>query len=469
MPGSSPFLPFSTLVVYTMIAALTFNSCHLKVVYDPPSPIVATATAVATATTHDVLESATATRNDKSIIPISSSIPIATSIATSIPISISNPTPNRSEHEHEQEHEQESPPTSSSTRSTNDNDTNDAVAADAPVPTDNNDNDTDNNNDTDTDTSIDWTDSIFRRDGFGWDNDPIVIESHKLLFFTVPKNACSTFKQLFRRMMGHADWLEANPHNPSDNGLRYLGHYDRDRQREFMTSPEWTRAIFVRDPLERALSAYMDKGLKTGPREWHPVVNGHHMKHKCCRQQSNPPIPECHRFPLVPFETDLTPDNFPFHRFVASFMAGCDDPHWRPQHLRMHRTNWKWINFVGHFETKQRDARRLLEAIGAYDEFGATGWGESKSRTATDTATDTATTTTTTTTTTTSLSMFEKNMANHKTGSGEKMNDHYSTKTERLVLQHYRLDYSSEVFNLTKPAEYTQKLFGRRKKREREQ
>ena len=368
MPGSSPFFMCSTLVIYTIITALTFNCFHLKLVYDPPSLIVP-----------EALDSATL--NEESI-----------------------PTPKRSEHE--------SP-------------TNDITIEQS-------------------DAIIDWTDKIFRPDG--WDNEPIVIESHKLLFFTVPKNACSTFKQLFRRMMGHGDWLEGNPHNPEDNGLKYLGHYSKDQQKEFMTSPEWTRAIFVRDPLERALSAYMDKGLKTGPKEWQPVVTGHHMKHKCCQQLENLKIPECRKFPMIPFENDLTEENFPFDSFVTSFMAQCDDPHWRPQHLRMRRGNWKWINFVGHFENKQKDTRRLLEVIGAYDEFGATGWGRKRI--------DSNAT----------LSIFEKNLANHKTGSGDKMKEYYSTKTERLVLQHYRLDYNSEVFNLTKPVDNTQKLFGRKKK-----
>ena len=282
---------------------------------------------------------------------------------------------------------------------------------------------------------IDWNDSIFTR--HGWDIDPIVIESHKLIFFTVPKNACSTFKKLFRRMMGYPDWLTASPHNPDTNGLRYLGHYSRQQQKEFMTSPDWTRAIFVRDPLERVLSAYMDKGLKTGL--WQPSVEGAHLKRLCCKVTQTR-IPACKQFPLAPYKNALTSDNFPFEVFVTSFMRQCKDMHWEPQSLRMQKENWKWINFVGHFENNQDDTRRLLERIGAYEEFGSSGWGESHNK---------------------SLSIFEKNLALHRTGSGNKMNDHYSLKLESLVLQYYRLDYSSELFNFTKPVNYINKLFGR--------
>ena len=34
-------------------------------------------------------------------------------------------------------------------------------------------------------------------------------------------------------------------------------------------------------------------------------------------------------------------------------------------------------DFVGHFEQAQRDAKALLKRIGAWDEYGRTGWGTS--------------------------------------------------------------------------------------------
>ncbi len=274
--------------------------------------------------------------------------------------------------------------------------------------------------------AIDWNDKIFRREA--WDNDPVVIESHKLLFFTVPKNSCSTFKMLFRRMMGYQNWFKAEPHDPSSNGLRYLGHYSLEQQIEFVTSPDWTRAIFVRDPLERALSAYMDKALHTFKYPNKPWVEGAHVKNSCCGRKSK--IPACREFPLSPWENPLTIENFPFESFAKSLMTQCNDPHWAPQALRMRKQNWKMINFVGHFENIQGDTRRLLERIGAYEEFGRTGWGEGSNKNA---------------------SIFERNIANHKTGSGNKMKHHYTPELQRLVMEHYRLDYDSEVFNITKP------------------
>ena len=85
-------------------------------------------------------------------------------------------------------------------------------------------------------------DKIMQR---GWDASPIVLEKHKLLFFTVPKVGCTVWKSLFRRMQGFADWNSATPHDPATNGLRYLRDYPFKEIRQMINDPEWTRAIFV--------------------------------------------------------------------------------------------------------------------------------------------------------------------------------------------------------------------------------
>jgi hypothetical protein len=35
---------------------------------------------------------------------------------------------------------------------------------------------------------------------------------------------------------------------------------------------------------------------------------------------------------------------------------------------------WKYINFIGNFDTIASDAKRLLERVGAWDKYGADGW-----------------------------------------------------------------------------------------------
>jgi hypothetical protein len=282
-------------------------------------------------------------------------------------------------------------------------------------------------------SGLNWNDSILQR--IGWDVDPVVVESHKLLFFTVPKNGCTEWKMLFRRMLNHSDWWSAVPHDPQLNGLRYLGHYSRPRQREMMTSPNWTRAIFVRDPLERVLSAYLDKGI--GPERY--------VKEQCCRIKARQNREErreerrmvrqtqhrtCMR--LLPFEAMPTEKILPFERFVKDFMHQCEDPHWQPQHKRLAQPqNWKFINFVGHFERLQRDSRQLLDRIGAYDEFGSNGWGPFQNQ-----------------------SFLERNFASHATSSRAHVERMYTPELKRLVLEFVQGDYEHEILNFTKPAGY---------------
>ena len=43
--------------------------------------------------------------------------------------------------------------------------------------------------------------------GWDWDQHPYVIESHKLVFYTIPKVSTTVFKKLFRRMEGYDNWL----------------------------------------------------------------------------------------------------------------------------------------------------------------------------------------------------------------------------------------------------------------------
>jgi hypothetical protein len=342
----------------------------------------------------------------------------------------------------------------------------------------------------------------------GWDVSPIIIEEFKLVLFTTPKIGTTVWKQLARRMMHFDDWRTTVsamqdssvdylqlPHNPQYNGLRYLYHFskqvvDKDRRSfvdhkptttttpdEILTSPAWTRAIFVRDPIERLVSAYLDKAVLHD--------NGWYIKHHCCGFMTKPHskdknlmiksittpngtitttalsssssmkkggsksrrrlllsssslgltppvisesfrqrIHHDHQARLAPGirwklpGLDLPPycetlksqdaekaqeeaegegampskTTIPFDVFVLEFLPVCDDPHWRPQSQRLdrhflrgdqRRTDqlepndiWNYINFIGKFDTLEEDAKRLLQKVGAWNNYGSNGWGD---------------------------------------------------------------------------------------------
>jgi hypothetical protein len=145
-------------------------------------------------------------------------------------------------------------------------------------------------------------DYIYKRNLSNFDAAPIIIPQYKLAFFSVPKVACTTFKFLFRRMMGVEDWKNQNyslilPHNPQHNNLTYLWDYSIQEANEIMTSPEWTRAIFVRDPKQRFLSAFLDKAIANDG--WHVVKSCCHKALQCkgiepTRSEVNELLRSCH-------------------------------------------------------------------------------------------------------------------------------------------------------------------------------
>jgi Sulfotransferase family len=191
-----------------------------------------------------------------------------------------------------------------------------------------------------------------------WDLSPIVIPEFQLIFFTQAKIGCTVWKQLFRRMMGLPDWAAENccdllPWNPRQNGLTYLYHYDRNVASSMLRDDNWTKAIFVRDPVERFVSAWLDKAVR----------NDSFLQTHCCDRY------QLEEQQCIDARTSMA-------AFIQ-LVRVCDNPHWRPQSHRLpHASYWQFMTFTGHMESVADDAERLLRTIGAWDAYGASGWGD---------------------------------------------------------------------------------------------
>jgi hypothetical protein len=180
-----------------------------------------------------------------------------------------------------------------------------------------------------------------------FDSSPIVMESHKLIFFTVAGVADTAWRCLFRRMEGLEDWQD--PQKQHD-GLKHLSDFSVERASELMTSPEYTRAMFVRDPKVRLVSNYLEYVRRD---------NGEYILWPCCGGD-----PGC---------VDRTLKEFPY---FLDIIQECDEPYWRPQGRKMEPRYYELLNFTGNYVTLKEDSERLLKHIGAWDSYGSTGWGK---------------------------------------------------------------------------------------------
>jgi hypothetical protein len=191
-----------------------------------------------------------------------------------------------------------------------------------------------------------------------------------------------------------------------------------------MNDPTYTRAIFVRDPKERFLSAYLDKGLQT-----------EYADRRCCKGKRNTKKGQrCSKQVQT------------FSGFVA-VTRSCRDTHWMPQSTtgRLEAKYVPLLNFVGHLETAFEDAKRLLQRVGAWDDHGKTGWGlygnesifQSKSyvKHKTSNSTDTTSTSTTNTTNDGAKDRF--------------LARYYTPALEDEIEKRFQDDYRTSMYNFT--------------------
>jgi len=164
-----------------------------------------------------------------------------------------------------------------------------------------------------------------------------VLEEHKLAIFNIPKNNFSLVLRLALRMMGRADWKECP--NPKAN-VKYLSHFSPAEAARIMRDGAWTKAVFLNEPQQRLLSVYLD-------------------------------LVACSDY----FEKKFGEQPRDFAAFVAASQTHAD-PHWASQTDHIGDKWWGEINFVGTLANAEGDMEQLLRRVGAWEQHGASGWGE---------------------------------------------------------------------------------------------
>lgn len=146
--------------------------------------------------------------------------------------------------------------------------------------------------------------------------------------------------------MGYDDWVESRGQK-----MKYLSDYNTTTASKLLFSPEYTKAMIVRDPKDRLLSIFFDR-IKE---------DNNNLKAACCQ-----------------YNTRCVKEATSFQGFVK-LIQKCRHPYWRPQAHQMEPRYYRILDFVGNFENSL-DAQRLLERIHALD-FGKSGWGTTGNQT----------------------------------------------------------------------------------------
>ena len=249
-----------------------------------------------------------------------------------------------------------------------------------------------------------------------WDN-PLIVPEYKLVFFALPKVACTEWKLLFRRMYGLPEWpedkLPRDLHNPVLNQLMYISNYTLEEAQEMLTSDEWTRAVFVREPKERVLSAFLNKVVKE---------KSFYIK-KCCRSK------------YFHFDVDVEKKRCKRKKQEGDFAyflnrtLDCLNPHWDPQVNAIDEKWWNQMDFVGYMHHLADDAARLLKNIysskgtSAWNDYGKDGWGSN------------------------GTAFMVRNTARHATNAHNKLRKYYTPCTEKFVERNWRAEWEEDVLN----------------------
>ena len=255
---------------------------------------------------------------------------------------------------------------------------------------------------------------------------PIVNEEYKTIFFQVAKVASSEWTRFFIRLNNDPGWCSNDRiHDPQVNGLKYLSDYPIKEARQMMLSPEWTKAIFVRHPKPRILSAFLDKAIEKSE---------HFVAETCkvywAQKQGT----------VLSYEDCLNyHENFDFflHEITTTLK---DNVHWRSIYSRVDEKWWPYMTHIGYMESLSDDAKTFLQSIhsdqtgkSAWEAIGTSGWSDNERDCAN--------------TERSNGEFLAKRDIKHTTRARDKMLKYYTPELEEFVENHYKDDLENDFFS----------------------
>ncbi|XP_038056655.1 carbohydrate sulfotransferase 14-like [Patiria miniata] len=179
----------------------------------------------------------------------------------------------------------------------------------------------------------------------------IVDDERKFLYCYVPKVACSNWKRVIKFMQGTIQDIGAKIKMDHKNGLVFLDSFT-PKQIKYRIK-NYYKFMFVRNPVERLLSAYRNKFGEEALSQY--------------KQRYAPRIIHKYRGKWDGKDTNITLEEFV--RYLLDTGTAKMDQHWKPMHLLCQPCAVQY-DFVGSFEQLSEDSNYVLDKIkgntGAY-------------------------------------------------------------------------------------------------------
>ncbi|XP_033746587.1 carbohydrate sulfotransferase 11-like [Pecten maximus] len=181
----------------------------------------------------------------------------------------------------------------------------------------------------------------------------IVDEKYKTVFCYIPKISCSQWKTIFITLSGKVNSSKlnfGNVHTKYQGVMKFLRMYSLKEQRQILN--KYKKYIVVRNPLERLLSAYRNKLAGKGIHDYTFRKTGQEIVK---RYRVNATRESLQNGDDVTF--------LEFVRYITDVKTRHFNDHWE-RYTKLCRPCLVKYDFVGKYETLNRDADYILKDIG---------------------------------------------------------------------------------------------------------
>eukprot|EP00592_Proboscia_alata_P016619 CAMPEP_0194399178 /NCGR_PEP_ID=MMETSP0174-20130528/126515_1 /TAXON_ID=216777 /ORGANISM="Proboscia alata, Strain PI-D3" /LENGTH=754 /DNA_ID=CAMNT_0039195557 /DNA_START=101 /DNA_END=2366 /DNA_ORIENTATION=- len=190
----------------------------------------------------------------------------------------------------------------------------------------------------------------------------------KLIFCGIPKVGSTEWLKFFRYTWGANDY-PSHPHYKVDRSLFLMKNLPIEKAQEILNDPTYTRAVFLRDPAERLLSAYLDK-FKHGA--YSKKIKEYDKVHA---KDGQSPFMKGNKISFQEFVNTLShPVVLNSKSCMGKGVIGlhkCTDVHWRSQKKICGLDGMLPLyDFVGDFAKIGNHSKLLLQQLGAWDTWG---------------------------------------------------------------------------------------------------